>query len=165
MRIFRWAVVIFFVLVSLATWVPRVQVAGVGPDLVLGVVFLIALRRGGAWGVWTGVVLGLLVGVEDPATLGGDSLALGVAGLLVGRGLLGLDRGNPLVILMLIFISAFSADAVRVVLSGVPDPASIPLLLLRWALPGAVYTTLLVPALAWAAARLLGLRGWIPGAA
>jgi rod shape-determining protein MreD len=164
-RIFRWAVVVFFVLVSLATWVPRIRVAGVGPDLVLGVVFFIALRRGAAWGVWTGVVLGLLLGVEDPGTLGRDSLALGLAGLFVGRGLLGLDRGNPLVILVLIFVSAFSADAVRLVLANVHDPGSIPLLFLRWALPGALYTTLVVPALAWAVRRLLGLRGWIPGAA
>lgn len=165
MRTLRFAVVIFLVLVSLATWVPRVRVAGVGPDLFLGVVFFIALRRGAAWGVWFGVALGLLVGVEDPATLGRDSLALGLAGLLVGRGLLGLDRTNPLVIVVLIFVAAFSADAVRVLLAGIADPGSIPLLLLRWALPGALYTAIVVPVLAWAAARLLGLRGWILGAA
>jgi rod shape-determining protein MreD len=164
-RIFRLAVVVFLVLVSLATWEPRIRVAGIGPDLLLGVVFFIALRRGAAWGVWTGVVLGLLVGVEDPAMLGADSLALGLAGLFVGRGLLGLDRGNPLVIPVLIFVAAFSADAVRVLLAGVHDPGSIPLLVLRWALPGALYTTLAVPVLAWAASRVLGSRSWIPGAA
>jgi rod shape-determining protein MreD len=165
MRIFRWAVVVFLVLVSLATWVPRVRVAGVGPDLLLGVVFFIALRRGAAWGAWTGVVLGLLLGVEDPATLGTDSFALGLAGLLVGRGLLGLDRGNPLVILVLIFAAALSADTARVALAGIHDPGSIPLLFLRWALPGALYTVVVVPGLAWATARILGLRGWIPGGA
>lgn len=165
MRIFRLAVVVFLVLISLATWVPRVRVAGVGPDLFLGVVFFMALRRGAAWGVWTGVVLGLLLGVEDPAALGIDSLALGLAGLLVGRGLLGLDRGNPLVILVLVFVAALSADTARVILAGMHDPGSIPLLFLRWAVPGALYTVLVVPALAWATARTLGLRGWIPGAA
>jgi rod shape-determining protein MreD len=164
-RVFRWAVVVFFVLVSLATWVPHVRVAGVGPDLLCGVVFFIALRRGAAWGVWIGVVLGLLVGVEDPATLGRDSLALGLAGLVVGRGLLGLDRGNPLVIMVLIFLAACSADTVRITFAGIHDPGSIPLLFVRWALPGALYTVVVVPALAWAATRLLGLRGWIPGAA
>jgi rod shape-determining protein MreD len=164
-RTLRLTVVVFLLLVSLATWVPRIRVAGVGPDLLLGVVFFIALRCGAAWGVWTGVVLGLLVGVENPAALGRDSLALGLAGLLVGRGLLGLDRTSPLVIVVLIFVAAFSADAVRVIFAGIPDPGSIPLLLLRWALPGAFYTALVVPVLAWTAARLLGLRGWILGAA
>jgi rod shape-determining protein MreD len=163
-RTVRLAAVVFLLLVSLATWVPRVRVAGVGPDLFLGVVFFIALRRGAAWGVWIGVVLGLLVGVEDPATLGRDSLALGLAGLLVGRGLLGLDRTNPLVIVVLIFVAALSAETVRVILAGIPDPGSIPLLLLRWALPGALYTTLVVPTLAWTAARLLGLPGSVLGA-
>ncbi len=165
MRIFRWAFVVFLILVSLATWVPRIRIAGVGPDLFLGVVFFLALRRGAVWGVWAGVVLGLLIGVEEPAVLGRDSLALGLAGLFVGRGLLGLDRGNPLVILMLIFLAAFLADAVRVALAGVADPGSVPLLLLRWALPGALYTTLVVPLLAWGVRRLLGLRGWLRGAA
>lgn len=165
MRTARFAVVVFLALVSLATWVPQIRVAGVGPDLLLGIVFFIALRRGAAWGVWTGVVLGLLVGVEDPAALGRDSLALGLAGLLVGRGLLGLDRTSPFVIVVLMFAAGLSADAVRVVLAGIPDPGSIPVLLLRWALPGALYTAIVVPALAWAAARLLGLEGWILGGA
>ncbi len=165
MRALRLAVVVFLVLISLATWVPRVRVAGVGPDLFLGVVFFIVLWRGAAWGVWAGFVLGLLVGVEDPATLGRDSLALGLAGLLVGRGLLGLDRTSPFVIVVLIFFAAFSADAVRAVLAGLSDPGSIPLLLLRWALPGALYTAIVLPVLAWTAARLLGLEGWILGAA
>jgi rod shape-determining protein MreD len=165
MRIVRWAVVVFLVLVSLATWVPRIRIGGVGPDLVLGVVFFFALRRGATWGVWTGVVMGLLVGIEDPATLGRDSLALGLAGLLVGRGSIGLDRGNPIVALILVFASAFTADAVRVILAGLPDPGTIPLLLVRYALPGALYTVIAVPLLAWIAARLLKLKGWIPGAA
>ena len=161
MRALRFAVVVFLVLVSLATWVPWVRVAGVGPDLLLGIVFFIALRRGAAWGVWTGVVLGLLVGIEDPATMGRDSLALGLAGLLVGRGLLGLDRTSPLVIVVLIFGAAFCADAVRVILAGISDPGSIPFLFLRWVLPGALYTAIILPLLAWSCARLLGLRGWI----
>jgi rod shape-determining protein MreD len=164
-RAFRLIVVVFLVLVSMATWVPRVRIAGVGPDLILGVVFFLALRRGAAWGVWTGVLLGLLVGIEDPAALGNDSLALGLAGLLVGRGLLGLDRGNPLVILVLIFVAALSADTVRAILAGLHNPGSVPFLIIRWALPGALYTVCVVPVLAWASARLLGLRGWIPGAA
>ena len=42
MRFLRWAFVVFLLLVSLATWVPRIRIAGVGPDLLLGVVVVFA---------------------------------------------------------------------------------------------------------------------------
>ncbi len=163
MRYLRWAVVLFLVLASMATWVPRIRIAGIVPDLLVGVVLIVALRKGATWGVWTGVALGLLAGVEQPDALGRDALALGCAGLLVGRGSIGLDRHNPLVATGLLFVAAFLADAVRLlwVAGGVGD---YPLLWLRWALPGALYTTLVVPLLAWTGCRLAGLRGWMPDA-
>lgn len=163
MRYVRWAVVLFLVLASMATWVPRIRIAGIAPDLLVGVVLIVALRKGATWGVWTGVALGMLVGVEQPEALGRDALALSCAGLLVGRGSIGLDRHNPLVATGLLFVAAFLADAVRLlwVADGIGD---VPLLWLRWALPAAIYTTLVVPLLAWTACRLVGLRGWMPDA-
>ena len=165
MRLIRWACVVFLLLLSLSTWVPHIRIAGITPDLLYGVVFVFALRRGAAWGVWLGVALGLLIGVEEPAALGRDSAALALAGLLVGRGALGMDRTNPFVLLVLLFGGALVADTARAVWGGVADPGMIPLLILRWALPGALYTILVLPILAWVAGRILGLRGLVPGAA
>lgn len=164
MRYVRWAAVIFLLLLSQATWVPRVRIWDSGPDLLLGIVFVFALRRGAVWGAWVGFVLGLLVGVERPGELGHDSLALSLAGLFIGRASVGLDRGNPLVQIGMLFTGALLADLVRALGLTSGDPAALPGLLLRRVLPGAIYTTLVWPPLSWAARRLLGRKGWLPSA-
>jgi rod shape-determining protein MreD len=164
MSYLRWACALFLLLVSQATWIPRIRIAGVAPDLFLGVVFLFALRRGATWGAWTGVVLGLLIGVEEPPALGRDCLALSLAGVFIGRASVGLDRGNPLVQVGLLFAGALVADFVRVIALGAGSPATLPLLFLRWAAPAALYTAIVWPSLLWAVRRLLGQKGWMPDA-
>ena len=161
----RWGVVVFLLLVSKATWVPKIQISGVEPDLLLGVSFLFAMGRGMKWGAWSGFVLGLLVDCEQPAHLGVESLALSLAGITVGRLSASLDRGNPLVVLILLFLAALVSESVRTfALAGASD-SSAGVLWLRYALPGACYTTVLLPLLLTAAARVLGKRHWMPGAA
>jgi len=165
MKILRWAVAVFLVLVSLATWVPRIQIAGVGPDLLLGLVFILALQQGPLWGIWTGFVLGLLVAVEQPAGLGVESMALSLAGLTAALGSNSLDRHNPLVQVFMLLLAALVAETVRVIWMAGSHPGSIPELWLRWAVPGAFYTALALPLLASGVARLLGRRDWLFGAA
>jgi rod shape-determining protein MreD len=161
----RWATAVFFLLMLQVTWVSKLRIAGVGPDLFLGVVFVLALRRGVGWGVWTGFVLGLLIGVEQPAGLGLESLALCLAGLVVGRGARSLDRTNPLVMVVLLLASSLTAETVRVFAMAGKDVGAVPLLFCRWALPGAIYTMLFLPLLAWVVIQILGRRDWLTGAA
>jgi len=165
MFVVRWIVVVFLLLVSLATWQPQVRVAGVGPDLLLGVVFLLTLRRGLNWGAWTAFILGLLVAVEEPSALGTESLAYVLAAIVVARGTRSLARGNPLVLVVLLFLCSLTAETVRILTLGAAGAGSVPLLWIRWALPGAVYTTLWLPAMAWVVAWILGSRDWLTGAA
>jgi len=164
MRYVRWAGAIFLLLLSLATWVPRIRIAGVAPDLLFGVVFVFALRRGATWGAWVGLVLGLLIGVEQPEALGRDCLALSLAGLYIGRATIGLDRENPLVRLGMLFSGAVVADLVRMIGPLASDPASAPLFIVRWVLPGALYTTILWPLLLWGFRTVLGRKEWLPSA-
>ena len=164
MRYLRWAGAIFLLLLSLATWVPRIRIAGVGPDLLLGVVFVFAFQRGATWGAWIGVLLGLLIGVEQPEALGRDCLALALAGLFIGRASVGLDRENPLVQLGMLFSGAVVADLVRMVGLLAGDPLGAPLFVARWVLPGALYTTIVWPLLLWAFRTVLGQKGWMPSA-
>jgi rod shape-determining protein MreD len=164
MRYLRWAGAIFLLLLSLATWVPRIRIAGVGPDLLFGVVFVFALQRGATWGAWVGVLLGLLIGVEQPEVLGRDCLALSLAGLFIGRASIGLDRDNPLVQLGLLFTGAVVADLVRMFGLVAGDPLAAPIFLVRWVLPGALYTTIVWPLLLLGFRFVLGQKGWMPGA-
>jgi rod shape-determining protein MreD len=162
--IVRWCVVVFLILVSLATWVPGIRIAGVGPDLLLGVVFVFALRRGVIWGVWAGFVVGLLVAAEDPILMGIESAALILAGFGVARGSKSLDRTNPVVLIVLLFGAALLTETVRALWISGKQGGSFPVLWLRWALPGTLYTTLALPVLAWFVSSILGRRDWLSSA-
>jgi rod shape-determining protein MreD len=161
----RWLVALFLILASMATWIPAIRIAGVGPDLLLGVVFVFALKRGPIWGAWAGFVIGLLVAVEEPAALGIESAALMLAGYGVARGSKSLDRTNPVVLVFLLFAASLIAETARTIWMAASGAGSVPALWLRWALPGALYTTLFLPFLAWAASRILGRKDWLAGAA
>jgi rod shape-determining protein MreD len=165
MFVLRSVVVLFFLLVAQTTWIPRLRIAGIGPDLMVGLVLVLALRRGTSWGVWAGFLVGLLLGVEDPAALGVDSLALGLAGLAIGRAGRSMDKQNPFVLVILLMLAALIADTVRVIWMAGANPGDMVVLWFRWALPSVIYTATFVPLLAWASARVLGLRGWISSAA
>jgi rod shape-determining protein MreD len=159
--VLRWMVVIFLILVCLATWVPSIRIGGIAPDLLIGVVFVFALRKGLTWGVWTGFVVGLLVSVEQPSTLGADSAAMILAAVVVDRGGNSLDRHNPLVLVFLLFGASLAAESVRVIAMARGEILSLPALWIRWAFPAAVYTAVALPLFAWIAGKLLGRRDWL----
>lgn len=161
MYLVRWILAVFLILVSMATWIPKIEIFGIAPDFLLGVVFLISLQRGLHWGVWTGVAIGLLIGVERPDTLGADALALTLAAWLTARSALGVDRNSPVTQVLLLFLAAVLAETVRIFFLAGSDLGSLPLLWVRWALPGAAYTTLVLPPAAWLACLLLGTRKWL----
>lgn len=165
MFVIRCIAVIFFLLVAQTSWIPRLRIGGIGPDLFLGLVLVLALRKGTTWGVWSGVVLGLLLGVEEPATLGSESLALGLTGLAVGQASRSVDKQNPFVLVLLLILSALITETVRTLFTAGGNPGNAFLLWWRW-VPGSVlYTAVFVPIFAYVSARLLGIRGWISGAA
>lgn len=161
----RLILIVFLLLVSQATWVPHISIFGVTPDLFLGVVFLLTLKRGIGWGVWTGVVLGLLIDVEQPERLGLSSLAFTLAAVGVDLGARSFERTNPIVLFVLFFLTALLAQTVRAVWLSAGDPGSFLGTWSGWAFPGALYTALFVPPLSWLAARVIGSRDWILHAA
>jgi len=154
--ILRGLVAVFLALVSMATWVPRIRIAGVAPDLLLALTLVPAITRGPAWGAWTGFGLGLLVAVEQPRVFGSESLALALAGIAVARLARSLDRHNPVVLVFLLFIASLIAESVRALFLAGGSPWQAILLWFRYGLPGAVYTALVVPALAWALQKVSG---------
>jgi len=165
MFVVRVITVVFFLLVFQTTWVPRIRIGGVGPDLLLAVVFVLTLRRGLMWGVWTGFILGLLLSVEEPATLGTESLGLCLAALAIGKAARSVDKQNPIVLVLLLVIASLITETVRVLWLSISGGGSLPFLWLRWALPSMLYTVILIPLLGWVSARVLRIKGWISSAA
>lgn len=161
MKYARLVVMTFILLVCQATWVPRIALFGVMPDLFVALLFWVAIRRGMAWGVWTGFALGLLLDVESPESLGMHAFALAVTGIVVGRLSRQVDRNNPIVLAVVLLLAALSAETLRVIwmaLSGHGDGLG---LWLRYGLPGAIYTAILVPPLSKGVSLLLGRKDWI----
>jgi rod shape-determining protein MreD len=165
MFVLRCIAVVFFLLVAQTAWLPQLAIHGITPDLILGMVFVLALRRGANWGIWSGFLLGLLVAVAEPASLGVESLAFGLTGWVVGRAARSVDKQNPVVLVVLLTLAALISNTVRVLWSSGANPGDALLLWFRWALPSSLYTAAFVPILAWVSARLLGLRSWVSGAA
>jgi rod shape-determining protein MreD len=165
MFVVRCIAAVFVLLVSETSWLPKLRIGGIGPDLFLGIVFVLALRKGTSWGVWAGFFLGLLIGAEEPASLGSESLALVLAGLVIGRASHSVDKQNPIVLVLLLILSSLVAETVRVIWLAKGSPGATFLLWWRWVPGSVIYTAILVPVLGWVAARLLGVRGWISSAA
>lgn len=165
MYLLRLLAVLFVLLVCQATWVPKIAVFGVMPDLFVALTFAIAVSRGMTAGAWAGLLIGLLLDVEQPALLGMNAVALSASGFVVGRLSAQLEPGNPLVLGVLLFLAALTAESVRAVGLGLSGAGSPVALWFRFALPGAVYTMLLIPALSKGVAILLGRKDWVLGAA
>lgn len=164
MYVARLLVMLFVLLVVQATWVPRLSVAGVVPDLFVALAFAVAARRGPIQGTWWGFGVGLLLDVEQPASIGMNALALSLTGFSVGRVGRALDRGNPIVQGVLLFLAALVADTLRMIWLSSSGSGSLLTLWFRYALPGALYTVILIPLCSRAVSALLGRKDWVLGA-
>ena len=160
-EVVRMALLAFVLLISQTTWLPRIAVFGVIPDLFVGFVFYITLRRGASWGLWTAFFLGLLIDVEDPQRLGLHSLAYCVVVLAVDRWLRNFDRTSPIVLFVLFFVVTLISELIRTIwfVSGAPLPFITGLF--RWGIPSAIYTVLCVSLVSWFVSKVLGWKSWV----
>ena len=161
MKYARLLLLTFTLLVCQATWVPRIAIFGVMPDLFVALLFWVSIRRGMQWGVWTGFALGLLLDVESPGSLGMNAFAFTVTGLAVGRLSRSLDRNNPIVLAVVLFLASLSAETLRVIWLAFSGAGSGLGLWLRYGLPGAVYTAVFIPLLSKGFSLMLGRKDWI----
>ncbi len=141
-------------------------VLGVAPNVLLLATVVVGLRRGQIAGMLFGFLSGLALDLTT-ATLVGPS-ALGhtivgfVAGLWYGYSV-GLNRGASMMVLVLCSsVHEFVMAGIHALTPG----AGFGFLLLRWALPGVVYTSLvglmvffLLPEKVWRARPVTSLRG------
>jgi len=159
--VLRLAAVVFLLLVIQSTWIAKIEIAGIAPDLMLAPIFVVALQRGRTWGIWCAFAIGLLLDLEQPARLGISSLAYLLAVLLLDRGARALDRSSPIVLLVLFAVSALLSELVRGVWLGDGDLVRTLATFARVSIPCAIYTTLVVPAGSWVLARIVGSKTWV----
>lgn len=158
---FRIAFGVFLLLVSQATWVSGLEAWGLQPDLLLGMVFYVALKKGLHWGVWTGFAIGLLVDLEQPERLGLHAFAYVLTALAVERWSKNFDRSSPIVVGVLLFLVAVLSETIR--LFAFTNGGWIAHLvgIFRFTFPNAIYTTLFLALTSWTLSRLLGWKDWV----
>lgn len=75
-----WVFIIFFQIVVS----PRVEFAGVYPDVVVAAVVLIGLKNGWKKGLWFGFAFGLTMDLIDPQNYGWTTLIISFSGYFAG---------------------------------------------------------------------------------
>jgi rod shape-determining protein MreD len=146
LRLLRIAVTMWILVVLQTTLVPPLRIAGVGPDLPLLLVLLIALQEGAAGGALAGFLAGLFVDLNAPQTLGLTSLVNSLVAFAVG--MLGehLVRNSALTRLAVALVAVLVRDLGLVLAT---EPGDLGHLLFRSVIPGAVYTAAIaVPVIA-----------------
>jgi len=153
-RKFLWV----FVATALAlqvTLFARIEILGARPDAVLVVLVYLAF----SFGAIAGSIVGFLVGLAEFAimstTMASLPLAGTVVGFLVGRYGTKIMYENYLVQFAIIFFSVIVFDSINLVWSVPSDLAAD---LVRWSIPGAVYTAVVGVGLVAFFERVLGLR-------
>ena len=153
-RSFLW-LFMFVAIILEVTVFSKIEVFGVRPDAVLILLVYMSL----AFGAVVGSIIGFLVGLAQFAiistTMASLPLAGTIVGFLVGRYGTKIMYENYLVQLLIIFASVAVFDSINLVWSV---PADFVGELLRWSLPGALYTGVVGVALVTILERIFGLR-------
>ena len=140
---FLGSVLLAFVALGLqATLVPHVQIAGVGPDLAVVAIVLLAYRRGATAGVLAGFLIGLAQDVTNPAFLGLNALAGSVVGFAAGSSREHLDATSPVLSAATLFVAVLVHDLVYLTIFTHLALSGLLLGLLTRSLPTALYTAL-----------------------
>jgi rod shape-determining protein MreD len=161
--VLRLLVTIWAALAFRITLGPKLAVGGVQPDFVAALVFYLTIARGAPTGILGGFVLGLLVDIERPASMGLSSLAWATMALATARVSSSIDLRDRILSSVVLLFGVLLAETVRAIGLGVGNPSDIPLLLIRWGLPTAVYTAIATPLLIALSQAVLGESRWLRG--
>ncbi len=163
--------IIWFILVVLTallqtTWLERIRVAGVTPDLMLLLVVYIGLTEGESRAMATAVLGGIFKDVAADMTLGHHVLGLTLVGYMAGRITRRLVTEHPAIKTALVLGGALLNGLLftAVLFIQKPDtPAMITIL--AEIIPGAFYTALVTPLVFWGLDKVLGKTTVQEGAA
>jgi len=153
-RTFLW-LFLFVALVLDVTVLSKAEILGARADAVLIVLVYISLTFGAVVGSITGFMVGLAQFAIISTTVASLPLAGTVVGFLVGRYGTKIMYESYLVQVLIIFVSVVVFDTINLLWSV---PAESLTDLLRWSLPGALYTALAGVGLVIVFERIFGLR-------
>lgn len=119
----------------------KIAIGPVAPDFIVVCVILFGLQRGPIQGALFGFMAGFLVDLGNPGYLGLNALTKSLVGYTGGR-LAATASPGPLVLVFVIFLSAFGHDIVYFLVYHWPRIDGAFVSIFADALPSAVYTAL-----------------------
>jgi rod shape-determining protein MreD len=157
MRIGVLTVLAAIAVIADAAIAPEIEIAGARPDFLVLVVVYASLLVGTRPATIVGFLVGLVADSELPEYLGLHALALATVGYVTGGVWDHLVRGNVLVQCTLVFGAALLHDVIYYLVYYRNHLEMLGPFLLRYAVPGALYTAVFGGVL-FALARLAGWR-------
>lgn len=143
--ILKWVALFISAFILQSTLVPSLSIMGIKPDLLVLVLFMMAIKTGIMPAIYVGFVIGLAQDIYSPSILGQCALAKTIAGFfasLFNEKIMRLDPVFLVVILIFtFFINDIAIFAVQLVKTGSTIGSFAPELLMS-TLPRSLYTLL-----------------------
>ena len=133
----------------------KTEILGIRPDATVIVLVYVALSLGPVVGALLGFLLGLAEFTILSTSMASMPLAGTVAGFLVGRYGTKVMHESYAVQLLILFLAVVVMDVINFAWY---DPAALSIILLRYTLPGGLYTAVVGVFMAFIVERIAGLR-------
>ena len=125
------------------SWVSKIGILGLKPDVVLIVLAYIGISRGQIEGTLYGFASGFLLDVFDPDAMGINALSNSVVGFAVGYTRIGIVAEDLRVKALLLFMTVLLHDLVFFTFASLPNVSVVPIRLIQVGVGTALYTTVL----------------------
>lgn len=119
---------------------PRIALGAIAPDFALVLVAYFALTRGVISGSVAGFVIGFILDVYSPETLGYNSLAMSIAGYAIAIGGSKGDEDNLPFLAALFGLAALCHDFIYLLAFTRLHPGKFLILFVTVAIPSSIYT-------------------------
>jgi rod shape-determining protein MreD len=141
-----WFVLFFMAFVLQTSFIPNAALFSIKPDLIIIVLFLMAMKTGIIPAVFIGFAVGLAQDLYTPGILGQNALAKTIAGCAAGLFNEKVMRVDPFLEIVLLLLTFIVNDIVYSLVNVVKFDYSFPafgLSLLTFTLPRAIYSLLI----------------------
>jgi len=153
MRIARNLLLIILALFLQSSWVSKIGIYEITPDVVLLVLVYIGITAGQIEGTIFGFFSGFLLDIYSPETMGVNSLANSLVGFAVGYSRIGVVAEDLQVQALIIFLATLLHDTIFFFLYAISDIANMFYLIFRHGIGTALYTACLGAGLSFITAR------------
>ena len=134
---------ILLALLIQTSWVSKIEILELKPDVVLIVLAYIGISRGQIEGTLYGFASGFLLDVFDPDAMGINALSNSVVGFAVGYTRIGIVSEDLRVKGLLLFTAVMLHDLVYFTFVSMPELTLVPIRMIQVGLGTAVYTSAL----------------------